>query len=115
MSREALNSLLHNPLLYIVAVLLVLLVVVVIWLLLRSRRGSGDGEETLRAELAEMERENQFTAAAEQMRYSRDMASAAAEAAHIFREYLGLPLLAVYAGRDGEERVANVLPKEARG
>ena len=115
MSRETLNSLLHSPLLYAVAAGFLLIIAIVIWLIVRSRRGDDKHEDSLRAELVEMERENQFIAAAEQMPYSRDVTEAATEAGNIFREYLGLPLLAIYAGREQDEQLTNILSKEAGG
>lgn len=111
--RETLQSLLQKPLFLIIAlVIAAVLFIIVILLLLRSRRGKGEREDVWRAEMVEMERENQFAAAAEQMPFSRDAAAIGREAAHIFQEYIGLPLLAIYAGREKEERLKNVLPKD---
>jgi GAF domain-containing protein len=110
--RETLQSLLHNPIFLIVALIIAfILLLIVVLLLVRSQRGKGKREDHLRAELVEMEREHQFAAAAEQMPFTRDAAAAALEASQVFREYLGLPLLAVYAGREKDERLTNILPK----
>ena len=60
-----------------------------------------------------MERENQFSAAADQMPYLKDAGAAASETAILFREYLSMPVLAIYASREGEPELSNILPKEA--
>lgn len=113
MFRETLQKLFSNPIVLIaLLVIAVALFVIVILLLLRSRRGTGEREEHLRAELVEMEREHQFAAAAEQLPFARDAAAAAHEVAEVFREYISLPVLAIYAGRDGDARLKNVLPNE---
>jgi len=110
---ETLQSLLHNPIFLIAVVAIVLIIFfLIIWLVLRARPGKGKNEAALRAELVEMEREHQFAAAAEQVPYMREAAAVAHEAAHAFRDYLGLPLLAVYAGREKDEQLKNVLPEE---
>jgi hypothetical protein len=116
MSRESLQNWLHNPLILIAAILIVaILLGLVLWLLFRSRRGAGEREEHLRAELVEMEREHQFAAATEHMPYAREAVAAANEAAQLFREYIGLPVLAIYAGREHDARLNNVLPKDEPG
>jgi GAF domain-containing protein len=113
MFRETLQKLFSNPIVLIaLLVIAVALFVIVIWLLLRSRRGAGEREEQVRAELVEMEREHQFAAAAEQLPFARDAAAAAREVAEVFREYISLLVLAIYAGRDDDARLKNVLPNE---
>src|SRR5205085_5280093 len=109
---ETLQSLLRNPI-FLIAVLAIVLLVfaLLIWLLVR--RGKGKREADLRAELVEMEREHQFAAAADQLPFLRDAAAAAQEVAQTFREYLGLSLVAVYAGREKDEQLKNVLAAEA--
>src|SRR5581483_844427 len=109
---EQLQSLLRNPFFLIAVVALVLLVLaLIIWLLMR--RGKGKGDDDLRAELVEMEREHQFTAAADQLPFLRDAGAAAEEISQAFREYLGLPLVAAYAGREKDPHLKNVLHAEA--
>ena len=109
---ETLQSLLRNPI-FLIAVLAIVLLVfaLIIWLLVR--RGKDKREADLRAELVEMEREHQFAAAADQLPFLRDAAAAAQEVAQTFREYLGLPLVAVYTGREKDEQLKNVLAAEA--
>src|SRR6185503_17686067 len=80
----------------------IVLIALVVYLILRPRRGKGRSEEQIRSELLGMERENQFTAAADQMPYLKDAGAAASETAILFREYLSMPVLAIYAGREGE-------------
>ncbi|MEN3332123.1 MAG: hypothetical protein V7641_1488 [Blastocatellia bacterium] len=115
MSREMLQGLLHNPIIIAIAILSVLFITIIILLLVRSRRGTGEREDHVRAELVEMEREHQFAAAAEQVPFARAAAAAAQEAAQVFREHIGLPVLAIYAGREQAERLKNILPKEESG
>ncbi|HKP14043.1 MAG TPA: GAF domain-containing protein, partial [Blastocatellia bacterium] len=113
MSRETLQNLLHNPVFLIIAIVIIAaLFGLVLWLLFRSRRGASERDEHMRAELVEMEREHQFAAAAEQMPFAREAAAAAQEAAQLFREYAGLPVLAIYAGREQDERLNDILPKD---
>src|ERR1043165_3428641 len=113
MSRETLQNLLRNPFaIAIVLIVLLILFALVIWLLMRSRRGGGTSEEQMRAELVEMEREHQFAAATEQMPFARDAATVAQEAANLLRDYVSLPVLAIYAGREPDERLNNILPHE---
>ena len=113
MSRETFQSLLHNPYVLIIAfVVLVIPFLIIIWVLMRSRRGGGEREEQLRAELVEMEREHQFAAATEQMPFARDAATVAQEAAQILRDYVSLPVLAIYAGREPDVRLHNILLQE---
>src|SRR5215470_14823344 len=101
------KNLLSNPIaIGIVAVVLLLLI---IWLFMRSRRGSNRPNKATPSELMEMERENQFVMATEQMPYLKDVGETAREAASHFRDYLGWSVLAVYAGRERDERAANVL------
>src|SRR5437868_15502675 len=111
MSRETL----HNPIVIIIAIALLslLFITIVILLLVRSRRGAGEREDHMRAELVEMEREHQFADAAEQLPFARNAAAAAQEAAQVYREYIGLPVLAIYAGREQEARLKSSLPKGA--
>src|SRR5690349_18865935 len=114
MSLERLQNLLHNTLFLIIAIVIIaVLLGLVLWLLLRSRRGASEREEHMRAELVEMEREHQSVAAAEHMPYLRDAAAAANEAAQLFREYIGLPVIAIYAGREQDDHLANILPKDS--
>jgi GAF domain-containing protein len=114
MSGESTRSLLDNPTAITIAALVALaLIALIVFLILRSRRGKGESEELIRSGLVEMERENQFAAAAEHMPYFKDAAASARETAILFREYLSMPLLAIYAGREGEPKHSNLLSVEA--
>lgn len=108
------ESFLNNPIAIAIAVFVaIVLIALVVFLILRSRRGKGRNEEQIRSELFELERENQFTAAADQMPYLKDAGAAANETAILFREYLSMPVLAIYAGRESEPQRLNILPKDA--
>jgi GAF domain-containing protein len=93
--------------------LAVIVLIALVFLFMRSRRGNSQSEEKIRSELFEMERENQFAAAADQMPYLKDAGAAASETAILFREYLSMPVLAIYAGREGEPERSNILPEES--
>ncbi|HKP84618.1 MAG TPA: GAF domain-containing protein [Blastocatellia bacterium] len=114
MSGESTQSLLTNPFVIVIALVVVaVLVGLVVYLILRARPGKGQGEEHLQSRLLEMEREHQFAAAADQMPYFKDAATAGKETAVLFREYLSMPVLAIYAGREGEAKHSNILSKGA--
>lgn len=105
------ESFLNNPIAIAIAVFVAIVVIaLVVSLILRSRRGQGRNEEQIRSEFIEMERENQFAAAADQMPYLKDPGAAARETAILFREYLSMPVLAIYAGHDGTPDRFDILP-----
>src|SRR5215208_7151324 len=113
MSGESTQGFLNNPIAIAIAVFAaIVLIGLVVFLILRSsRRGKGRSEEHIQSELLGMEREHQFTAAADQMPFLKDAVAAASETAILFREYLSMPVLAIYAGREGEPARSNILPK----
>ncbi|HST22511.1 MAG TPA: GAF domain-containing protein, partial [Blastocatellia bacterium] len=113
MSGESTQGFLNNPIAIAIAVFVaIVLIGLVVFLILRSsRRGKGRSEEHIQSELLGMEREHQFTAAADQMPFLKDAVAAASETAILFREYLSMPVLAIYAGREGEPARSNILPK----
>src|ERR1044072_4746686 len=103
MSGESTQSPLINPTATVIAITVlsvIFLIALAVYLISRSRRGKEKSEELVQSGLVEMERENQFAAAAEQMPYFKDAGAAARETAILFREYLSMPVLAIYAGRE---------------
>ena len=113
MSGESTQGFLNNPIAIAIAVFVaIVLIGLVVFLILRSsNRGKSRNEEHIKSELLELEREHQFTAAADQMPFLKDAASAAGETAALFREYLSMPVLAIYAGHEGEPQRSNILPR----
>ncbi|MGA9769341.1 MAG: GAF domain-containing protein [Blastocatellia bacterium] len=113
MSGESTQGFFNSPIAIAIIVFVAIVVIaLVVFLILRQRRGKSVGEEHLRSELLGMEREHQFTAATEHMPYLKDGGAASSEAAMLFREYLSMPVLAIYAGREGEPERFNILPKD---
>jgi GAF domain-containing protein len=103
------ESFLQNPTAIGIAVVVaIILIALIIFLSLRQRRNKRDEDKRARSQLVEMERENQFAAAVEQLPYSRDPLAVATEMAAVFREHLSIPVLAIYAGRGNEDRMSNV-------
>ncbi|HEX8186168.1 MAG TPA: GAF domain-containing protein, partial [Blastocatellia bacterium] len=103
------ESFLQNSTVIIIAVVAIIIIALGLFLFLRQRRNKRADELRVRSELIAMERENQFAAAADHVPYSRDPRAIATEMAAMFREYLGVPVLAVYAGREDEDQLANLL------
>ena len=104
------ESFLQNPTaIVIAAVVAIILIALIIFLFLRNRRNKREEDKRARSQLIAMERENQFAAAVDQLRYSRDPLAVANEMALVFREYQNTPVLAVYAGRENEVGMSNIL------
>src|SRR5215216_3269749 len=100
------ESFLQNPTAIGIAVVVaIILIALIIFLIARRRRDKSDNELRVRSELIAMERENQFAAAADHVRYGRDPNGVASELAQVFREYLETPVIAIYAGREGDRRL----------
>ncbi|HXG67711.1 MAG TPA: GAF domain-containing protein, partial [Blastocatellia bacterium] len=108
-------SYLQNPLvLAAVAILSLLVLALIVLIILRSRgRNQAVDETRVRQELEAMERENQFATAVERLEYRKSSTETAADVAGLFADHLSLPLYAIYAGREGEDRLTNILPKTA--
>jgi GAF domain-containing protein len=112
MSGEATKNLFNNPIaIGLIIAAAIIAVGLIIWLIVRSRRGGGHQHRATQAELLEMERENQFVIAAEHIPSFKDVGEASREAASHFRDYLGWSVLAIYAGRERDDRATNVLGK----
>ena len=100
----------QHPLpLIIAAAVALLLIGLLIFILVRLFKRRGDRRVIAQDERVAMEREWQFAAAAEQLSYLRDPLEVAKEISSLMREYLSMNVLAVYAGRQRDERILNVL------
>jgi len=95
------------------AVIVALAVGVLLFLRWRSRKQVDDAR--VREELAAMEREAEFSSAVDQTPHSRTGAEAATNIAALLQDFLWLPVLAVYAGREGDANLTNILPATVGG
>jgi GAF domain-containing protein len=109
MLRDQINNL--SPLmlgLVVAGVIIILAVIgVVVFLFLRSRSRKRDDKRT-QAEFAAMEREAQFAAAAERTGYQKDPDELVRSLSTVFRDFLAMPILGVYAGREGAQSIERV-------
>lgn len=113
MPREMIERYLQDPMaLGIAAAVAVILLISIVWLVLRSRKGKSDKESHIREKLVALERETQFASAVEQTRFQDDPESVAREIAGVFTDYLALPVVAIYAGREGDDKLKNILPSK---
>jgi GAF domain-containing protein len=90
------------------AVIVALAVCVLLFLRWRSRKQGDDAR--VREQLAAMERETEFSSAVDQTPHSRTAAEAATNIAAVLQDFLWLPVIAVYAGREGDASLTNILP-----
>jgi GAF domain-containing protein len=104
------ESFLQSPTAIIIAVIAAIIIVaIIIFLFLRRSSRNREEEARARSKLVALERENQFAAAADHVPYARDPESVANEVSVVFREYLSAPVVAIYAGREDEDHLANIL------
>jgi GAF domain-containing protein len=110
MPRQLIERYLQNPFVIgAVAAAAVIIVGVILLLLLRSRRQKRERESRVRSELVAMEREAQFSSASDQLPYQKNPLNLAQQIASIFEEYLRLDVPAIYAGREREDYLHNIL------
>ena len=95
----------------IVIALVVLVMAIGLMLLLfaRSSIQKREREGRVRDRMLEMERESQFSAAADRVPIARNAADIATQIAQLLREYLSIDVLAVYVGRAGDGSFPDVL------
>lgn len=101
-------SLDSTAMIVIAIVVLVLAVALLAFLFVRSGAQRRERDARVRERLLEMEREAQFASAAGLVPISRHPAEVAANIAGLFREYLSIQVLAVYAGHETEASLSNV-------
>jgi GAF domain-containing protein len=96
----------QNPLNIVIAAAVAILVVgLLLMLFLRLRRGNAAVKAASNLHEIAMEREWQFRAASEQLRYLKSPAEVAKEISSLFRECLSMSVIAIYAGREGDPRI----------
>jgi GAF domain-containing protein len=92
----------------IAVVVAIVLIALIIFLFLRQSRNKSEDDRRVRSELDAMERENKFAAAADDVRYARDPNGVANDLARVIREHLAVPVIAIYAGRENDNRLAKI-------
>ncbi|MEK6302122.1 MAG: GAF domain-containing protein [Acidobacteriota bacterium] len=90
---------------------LIVVVAVFVFTFLRARSRKRKDEARVSEELAAMERQSEFSSAVDQTPYSRTAGEAAKDLAAVLQDHLWLPVLAVYAGREGDATLVNTLQK----
>jgi len=86
-----------------------------IFLFARWRSGRQVQEARMRERLIEMEREAQFASATDRVPYSRDPQDIASHIASLFGEYFSIQVGAVYAGRESDLNLSDVLKTANNG
>lgn len=110
MPSELIQINLASPVTMAVAIIaLLLLVAAMVVLLLRAKARRQEEDALARERLIEMERVSQFVAAADQVKHSHNPSEVADGIADLFRDYLAIPVLAVYAGRESDTDLIEVL------
>ena len=96
----------------IALIVLVLAVGLMVLLFARSSIQKRDREGRVRERMLEMEREAQFASAADRVPTSRNPADVAVQITKLLREYLSIQVLAVYAGRENDLLLSNILSSD---
>jgi GAF domain-containing protein len=110
MSSVLIQTILNSSATIVIAlVVLVLAVGLMVFLFARSSVQRRGREARVRERMLEMEREGQFASAADRVPISRNPADVAVQIARLLREYLSMPVLAVYAGRSTDAGLSDVL------
>ncbi|HYP26058.1 MAG TPA: GAF domain-containing protein [Blastocatellia bacterium] len=99
MQSEIIERYLKDPIVILIIVA-VFLFALLVFLFLRYRKNKDARETGIRSELVSMERETQFGQAAEQIQYLKNPEDIVRDIAQLFRDFLSMPVVAVYAGRD---------------
>jgi GAF domain-containing protein len=108
---------LQDPRVLIAAAAVALLLLgLIAWLVISLLRRKSRDEKRVRAEMVLLERERQLAAVTEQSSYSNSSEEAAHQIDSLFRDYIWMPVLAIYAGREQDESYSNIFqPGEYRG
>jgi PAS domain S-box-containing protein len=110
MSADLMQTTLNSTTMIVIAiVVLVLAVALLAFLIIRSAAQRREREARVRERLLELEREAQFASAAGLVPISRHPPEVAEDIAGLFREYLSIRVLAVYAGHETEASLSNVI------
>jgi len=96
-------------LIIIAAIAVLAVLALIVFLIARWRSGKQVQDARMRERLIEMEREAQFASAADRVPYSRGPQEVASDIASLFREYFSIEVRAVYAGRESDLNLSDVL------
>ncbi|GEM_PF-1659188 len=111
--KDFIDKLMANSTYQIVAAAVgVILIVIIAFIIIRLLRRKRENRQHLREELIVMEREAQLQAAVEQAAYQKTGEDAARQMAAIFRDYLGMPVVAIYVGRAGEPQITSIFSEQ---
>ncbi|MEW6208546.1 MAG: GAF domain-containing protein [Acidobacteriota bacterium] len=111
--RDFIDKLMANSTYQIVAAAVgVILIVITAFIIIRLARRRRENSEQLRGELIMMEREAQLHAAVEQAQYQKSSEEGARQMAAIFRDYLSMPVVAIYVGRQGEPQLTSIFSEQ---
>ncbi len=94
-----------------VAGVIIIILGIVAFFIFRSRARKRDDDKRMQAEFAAIDREAQFAAAADQTGYQKDPDELTRSISMLFREYLSMPVIGIYAGREGSESIERISPK----
>lgn len=94
-----------------VAGVIIIILGLVAFFIFRARARKRDDDKRMQAEFAEIDREAQFAAAAEQTGYQKDPDELTRSISVLFKEYLSMPVIGIYAGREGRESIERISPK----
>jgi GAF domain-containing protein len=100
---------LSNPLVIVIAVVVLVAIIVILILLSRSSKRKRQQGKRFRSDYMPMERAAQFSAGAERADYHKDPQVVLREMVALFNEHLSMPVLAVYAGREDDAQLENLL------
>ena len=112
MVRDQINNL--SPLVLGIAVagiIIIILGIIVAFFIFRSRSRTRNDNKRMQEEFAAIDRETQFAAATERTDYQRDPDELSRSISMLFRQYLSMPVIGIYAGREGRESIDRISPK----
>lgn len=107
--KDFIDKLMGNSTWQIIAAAVgVIFIGIIAFIIIRLLRRRRENREQLREELIVMEREAQLQTAVEQAEYQKTGDDAARQMAAIFRDYLGMPVVAIYVGREGQPQIDSI-------
>ena len=102
-------NLTNSTTIVIALVVMVMAIGLMLLLFARSSMQKREREGRVRERMVEMERESQFSAAADLVPIARNPGTVAIQISQLLREYLSIDVLAVYAGRASDASFPDVL------
>ena len=112
MLRDLINKL--SPMeigLAVAGIIIIILGIIVAYFIFRSRARTRNDNKRMQAEFAAIDREAQFASATDRTDYQKDPDELARSISLMFREYLSMPVIGIYAGREGRESIERISPK----